>query len=122
MGAGIEHLTRGTARGVDLMLIVTEPTKVSVDTARVIQKLAEEMGVPRIKVIGNKVRSAREKEFLSEQFTGEEMLGYIEFDDELWEKAMLEDPRGLREVLLKSASKVFDEILREVGEAAGASS
>jgi CO dehydrogenase maturation factor len=29
MSAGIEHLTRGTSDGVDLMLIVTEPTRVS---------------------------------------------------------------------------------------------
>ncbi|NPV30659.1 MAG: P-loop NTPase [Firmicutes bacterium] len=121
MGAGIEHLTRGTARGVDLMLVVTEPTKVSVDTARVIQKLAGEMGVPKIKVIGNKVRSAREREFLYEHFREEEILGCLEFDEELWEKGMLEDPRGLREILLKSVTKVFDQILREVGEAAGAS-
>ena len=56
-------MTRGTARGVDLMLIVTEPTKVSVDTAKVIQKLSQEMGVPKTKVVGNKVRTEKEKNF-----------------------------------------------------------
>jgi len=122
MGAGIEHLTRGTARGVDLMLIVTEPTKVSVDTARVIQKLSSEMGVPKIRVIGNKIRSAKEREFLVEQFTEEEILGCLEFDEELWERAMLEDSGGLGEVLLKSVSMVFDQILREGGGVAGANS
>jgi CO dehydrogenase maturation factor len=33
MGAGIEHLSRGTARGVDLMLVVVEPGLNSVNTA-----------------------------------------------------------------------------------------
>jgi CO dehydrogenase nickel-insertion accessory protein CooC1 len=59
-GAGIEHLTRGTARGVDLMLIVTEPTKVSVDTAKVIQTLSSEMEISDVKVVGNKVRTEKE--------------------------------------------------------------
>ncbi len=119
MGAGIEQLTRGTARGVDMLLIVTEPTKVSVDTAHVIQKLAAEMEVPRVKVVGNKVRSDKEKEFLSASFAPGELLGSLEFDETLWEKAMMEDPQGLEEILLQSVSKVFDQILREVGEASG---
>ncbi len=116
MGAGIEQLTRGTARGVDMLLIVTEPTRVSVDTARVIKKLTAEMGVPHVKIVGNKIRSAKEKEFLAASFEEEEILGYQVFDETLWEKAMLEDPQGLDEVLLKSVSPVFDQILREVGE------
>jgi len=38
MGAGIEHLTRGTSKGMDLMIIVTEPSKTSVQTAAVVKK------------------------------------------------------------------------------------
>jgi CO dehydrogenase maturation factor len=119
MGAGIENLTRGTARGVDMLLIVTEPTRVSVDTAHVIQKLAGEMEVPRVRVVGNKVRSGKERAFLEASFTPEELLGFLEFDETLWEGAMMEDPQGLEEILLRSVSKVFDRILREVGEATG---
>lgn len=119
MGAGIEQLTRGTARGVDVLLIVTEPTRVSVDTAHVIQKLAGEMNVPRVKVVGNKVRSGKEREFLAESFAPGELLGCLEFDETLWERAMMTDPQGLEEVLLKSVSGVFDQIMREVGEAEG---
>jgi CO dehydrogenase maturation factor len=116
MGAGIEQLTRGTARGVDMLLIVTEPTRVSVDTAHVIQRLAGEMDVPKVKVIGNKIRSAKEREFLTASFAPGELLGFLEFDETLWERAMMEDPQGLEEVLLQSVSRVFDQILREVGE------
>jgi CO dehydrogenase maturation factor len=119
MGAGIEQLTRGTARGVDMLLIVTEPTRVSVDTAHVIQRLAAEMDVPRVKVIGNKIRSAKEKEFLAASFAPGELLGFLEFDETLWERAMMEDPQGLEEVLLQAVSRVFDQILREVGEVKG---
>ncbi len=45
MGAGIEHLTRGTSGGVDMMLIVTEASRVSVNTALTDRKLALEVRV-----------------------------------------------------------------------------
>ncbi len=118
-GAGIEHLTRGTAKGVDLMLIVTEPTKVSVDTARVIQKLSHETGVPKVKVVGNKVRTDKEKNFLRNSFGQDELLGLLEYDEELWEKSMLDDPRGMEEVLVYSVSKIFDEVIKEGGGVEG---
>lgn len=118
-GAGIEHLTRGTARGVELMLIVTEPTKVSVDTARVIQKLSLEMGVPKVKVVGNKVRTDKEKNFLRNSFAPDELLGILEYSEELWEQSMLDDPRGLEKVLVDSVSKFFEGIINEGGGVAG---
>jgi len=50
MEAGIEHLGRGTARGVDLMIVVVEPGARSIETAARIQKLSREIGVPRLSV------------------------------------------------------------------------
>jgi CO dehydrogenase maturation factor len=38
MSAGIEHLTRGTARGVELMLVVVEPTRAGVSTAKAVDR------------------------------------------------------------------------------------
>ena len=55
MEAGIEHLGRGTAQGVDVMLIVVEPSKQSIETAKRIQKLAVDLGVPRVAGILNKM-------------------------------------------------------------------
>lgn len=114
-GAGIEHLTRGTARGVDLMLIVTEPTKVSVDTARVIQKLSLEMEISNVKVVGNKVRTEKEKNFLAESFAPEDFLGILQYNEELWEKSMMDDSQGMEDVLVDSVSSLFDGIIDEGG-------
>ncbi len=116
-GAGIEHLTRGTARGVDVMLIVTEPTKVSVETAKVIKKLSSEMGVPKIKVVGNKIRSEREKAFLLQQFAGDEVLGFLEFNEALWESSLLGHSQENDDVLLSSVKGIYDKIIKEVGDA-----
>ncbi|AKX93977.1 AAA family ATPase [Neomoorella thermoacetica] len=87
MGAGIEHLTRGTARGVDTMLIVTEPTLVSIQTARVIQKLASELGIEQIKFIGNKLRHHRDEEFILNHLPSGEVIGLIPFQPAILDQA-----------------------------------
>ncbi len=120
LGAGIEHLTRGTARGVDLMLVVTEPTRVSVETARAILKLARELGIPKLRVVGNKVRGSREREFLEASFPGGELAGCLEFSEGLWEKAVTGDAAGFEGFLLETVGKVFDAVVGEVGETGAA--
>ncbi|MCL6581431.1 MAG: hypothetical protein K6U08_07440, partial [Firmicutes bacterium] len=87
MGAGIEHLSRGTARGVDLLLVVTEPTRVSAQSAATILRLARDLGVPEVRVLGNKVRSERERAFLEETF-GPDLLAVLPYDDEVAEAAL----------------------------------
>ncbi|WP_338834986.1 Carbon monoxide dehydrogenase accessory protein [Moorella humiferrea] len=87
MGAGIEHLTRGTARGVDIMLIITEPTLVSIQTARVVQKLAGELGIKRIKFVGNKIRRPRDEEFILEHLPPEDVVALIPFQSEILDRA-----------------------------------
>ncbi len=55
MEAGIEHLGRATARGVDAMLVVVEPGRRSVQTAEAITKLAGDIGISNIMIVVNKV-------------------------------------------------------------------
>lgn len=83
MGAGIEQLTRGTAQGVDILVIITEASTVSVHTVKVIQNLALELGIPKVVVIGNKIRSVKEEQFLQSKFSAETLLGLIPFSEEL---------------------------------------
>ena len=88
MGAGIEHLTRGTSKGVDVMLIVTEPSKNSVHTAKVVKQLAIELGIKNIKIIGNKIRGSKDEVFLQSEFSPNELIGMLPFDEEVLEAAM----------------------------------
>ena len=83
MSAGIEHLTRGTAKGVDAILVVTEPTRTSVKTASVVKKLADDLGIDRVFFVGNKVRTEGERDFLISSFNSDELLGIIPFDESL---------------------------------------
>ena len=88
MGAGIEHLTRGTSRGVDCLIIVVEPSVVSTDTAKVTRGLAEEIGIKNIYYVGNKIRSEKEIEFLKTRVPAENILGCISYNDYLLDQAM----------------------------------
>jgi CO dehydrogenase maturation factor len=114
MGAGIEHLTRGTARAVDIMLVVVEPSKNSINTARNIQRLAKELGIKKVRIIGNKIRNEKEKEFISNSFQQEEVLGFIKFDDAVWESAMDKGPAAeLGGELLASMKEIHQRLLKE---------
>src|SRR5659263_46217 len=53
MEAGIEHLGRATARGVDAMLVVVEPGRRSIQTAEAITRLAGEIGITNIMLVVN---------------------------------------------------------------------
>ncbi|ACA58675.1 ATP-binding protein [Candidatus Desulforudis audaxviator] len=91
MGAGIEHLARGTAGGVDLMLVVVEPTRNSINTARHIWKMAEDLGIKKIRSIGNKIRSEKERKFIAGSFRNGELAGFVGYDESIWESAMMEE-------------------------------
>ncbi|MEM4747896.1 MAG: cobalamin biosynthesis protein CobN, partial [Archaeoglobaceae archaeon] len=54
MEAGIEHLGRGTARGVDLLIAVVEPGSRAIETLERIKKLAEDIGIEKLAVVVNK--------------------------------------------------------------------
>lgn len=81
MSAGVEHLTRGTARGVDLVLVVTEPSVTSVKTSKVVKKLAGELGIKKVMFVGNKVHDAEDSEFLYSHFSRSEFAGIIPFNN-----------------------------------------
>ena len=74
MEAGIEHLGRGTAGAVDKLIVVVEPGRRSIETAHNIEKLAEEIGLKNVVVVGNKVRNQKDREFLTSSLPGFEFL------------------------------------------------
>ena len=57
MEAGLEHLGRGSSRGLDILLLIVEPGQRSLDTAARIKELAAELGIKRVEVVLNKANS-----------------------------------------------------------------
>jgi CO dehydrogenase maturation factor len=79
MPAGIEHLSRGTARGVDILLVVAEANPRSVHTGHLVEELAEDLGVSRVAVVGNKIQSPGDGAVIETAFPGR-VLGMLPFD------------------------------------------
>jgi CO dehydrogenase maturation factor len=91
MEAGIEHLGRATARAVDSFVIVVEPGRRSIQTARTIRRLAQEIGIPRIVIVGNKVRGPSDQEFIAQQLSDFSILGFLPYSSD----AVEADLRGV---------------------------
>ena len=80
MYAGVEHLGRATVDFVDAMLVVVEPTRRSLGTAAQIKKLANDIGLQKLWLVGNKVRSNDEMSFLYKETPGLPVLGTLPAD------------------------------------------
>jgi CO dehydrogenase maturation factor len=66
MEASPEHLSRGTVRHVDAVLLVAEPYYRSLETVRRMSALVAELPVPTVAVVANKIRSAGDAEAVAE--------------------------------------------------------
>lgn len=85
MEASPEHLSRGTTRHADVLLLVAEPYYRSLETIRRLAGLAAELPIPRVAVVVNKVRSPAEARAVAEfcarhQF---ERLAEVAWSDEV---------------------------------------
>jgi CO dehydrogenase maturation factor len=112
MEAGIEHLGRGTARGVDALVVVVEPGQRSIDSAHRIIAMAEDIGLKNIKFVLNKVASSDDEGFVRKALDGREVLGVVPYCEDLRRvdrngKSVLDGIRG--EVLYE-----FETILKKL--------
>ncbi len=82
MEAGIEHLGRATARGVDAMIAVVEPGMRSIETVERIMQLGKEIGITRYLAVINK---ASEPSVVEEKLKelGIPVIGTIPYDKNL---------------------------------------
>jgi CO dehydrogenase maturation factor len=80
MYAGVEHLGRATVDFVDAMLVVVEPTRRSLGTAAQIKKLASDIGLTRLYLVGNKVRNEEEAKFLEVESPEMPLIGCLPVD------------------------------------------
>ena len=77
MEAGIEHLGRATASAVDAFISVVEPGMRSLDTARSVRRLAQDIGVKTFYVVGNKVAGDADRQFIAGNLPDFKLLGFI---------------------------------------------
>jgi len=84
MEAGIEHLGRGTVRGVDALLLIVESDRRTIETAERTLGLARQIGIERILAVANKVRDDEELAEIERALpSGIPVIGTIPYLDEL---------------------------------------
>jgi CO dehydrogenase maturation factor len=104
MEAGIEHLGRATAGAVDKLIIVVEPGRRSLETARSINELARDIGLRNIAVVGNKIRTQSDRDFLTASLPDLEFLGFMPYDQ------AIVDADLANQSLLDASPAVMDEV------------
>lgn len=117
MEAGVEHFGRATVAPMDLLLVVTQPFKGSMETAKQILKLAKELHMERVYVIGNRVKDFQQEKILQETFGTKYLLSFA--PDEELEKRETEG-KGLwdyRGPLFSQALKLKEKIEELIHEA-----
>ena len=109
MEAGIEHLGRGTAEHVDVLLAVADANQKSLAIAATICRLAQASAIRTIGLVANRIAD-REQEAVIRSFAGSHhlpILGGIPFDKEVIRAGMTgEIPDPSASVALKSVAEL----------------
>jgi CO dehydrogenase maturation factor len=112
MEAGIEHLGRATAKGVDTLLVMVEPSQRAIDSARRVARLAGEIGLRDIRFVANKIASRGDEQFVRNALGGQDIVGVIP-----WSEAIRSAERQGRPVLDRAGDGLlgcFETILAKL--------
>jgi CO dehydrogenase maturation factor len=92
MEAGLEHLSRGTGRHVDVLLVVMEPYYKALETARRCAELGWELGIPQVLAVANKLRGDEDRASVRHYAAaqGLDLAGEVPFDVDVYQA----DQRG----------------------------
>ncbi len=85
MEAGLEHLGRGTVKGVDAMVCVVEPRMQSIETARRISELSTQIGVKTVLIVGNKLKREGDRDLVEKAMAdiGLPLISTIPYDESI---------------------------------------
>lgn len=110
MEASIEHMSRGTVRYADVLLVVLEPYYRSMETAGRTVPLARGLGIKRIYGIANKLRGPQDREAVEAYCRKHdlELIAAIPFDENVVEA----DRTGRAVIDYDAASPIVQELSR----------
>ena len=85
MEAGLEHLGRGTVKGIDALVNTLEPSSRAVDVSLKIMELSKDLELPKVLFVANKVTSPEDERFLTTALgsRGIQLVHSIPFDKTL---------------------------------------
>ena len=101
MEAGLEPMSRGTIRNIDAILAITEPIYSSVSVTKRLLKFADELNIRNSYIIGNKIQSVNESNYLSRNLNSN-IFHEIPYLEEIRQTPMADD--------LEVSSKFYNSI------------
>jgi CO dehydrogenase maturation factor len=111
MEAGIEHLGRGTAQGVDRLVIVVEPGQRSIETAAKVRQLTSDIGLHKVVAVGSKIRNSQQEEFLVNSLAGIPLIGVLPFSEEIAAADLENRPPSLDDpVIYRAISQIAEKL------------
>ena len=69
--------------GPSFISLIIEPGQRSIDTARRILRMAEEINLPNIRFVANKITDQSDEAFITKSFPDQELLGIIPYSEEI---------------------------------------
>lgn len=113
MEAGIEHLGRGTAAGVDVMIIVVEPGQRSIDCAKSVMRMGGEIGLKRFIVAGNKITSKEDEEYITKSMPGRNVSVFMPYAENIREADR--DGISVLDAFDENQIKIIENLITEIG-------
>ena len=113
MEAGLEHLGRGTAEGVDAFIIVVEPGQRSFATARAVAKMAKDLSVQNVYVVVSKLHGVNISSIINE-LPDLKVIGFLPYKVE----AVFADLKGITLFeacpdLVAEAASILDKVMHD---------
>jgi len=115
MEAGLEHLGRGSTAYIDALVVVVEPGRRSFQTAFQTKKLAADLGIRNIFIVGNKVMNDSDLNLIKENLGDLSLIGCIGYNENVLEA----DKQGLSpydiDVRIKAETvKIIDNLEKTI--------
>jgi len=114
MEAGIEHLGRSTASGVDVMVVVMEPGQRSIDCAASVMRLSRDIGLDRFVLVGNKVTNEEDRAYIASAFPEQEITAFLPYSQNI--RNADRDGVSVLEGMNKEETAVIEGILSKIWE------
>jgi len=110
--AGLEHLSRGTIAGVDLVLVVVEPGRRSFETAKAVRQLATTLAIRRVLAVVNGCRNAEESREVAGWLVDWPPVALFPFDDTIRRADLEGVPPPVAGDFARRADELADLVLR----------
>ncbi len=113
MEAGVEHFGRASVVPMDAILVITTPFQGSIRTSKQILKLAKDLNLKNVWIIGNQIQDEEDKKIIKEEFQ-ERIIGWVYEDLEL--KKLEKKGKDLwdyRAVAFEDVKRIKDSLLKQ---------